>query len=377
MKYTETGFRALYHNFAAFPINEKYSKAMQNYPNIEKANCVLVYGYIDHEAGFTLEVLAAGIGKEGEYEFLGVPNDSRFFIRVGAVENDEFVLFDDSDNSLSERYASKLEVLKDYEIDEEIERTRNMRILDNSRHPHYPDDVMVYLIKDGLKPEGCWTRIIGLGDSWVMGVLLNEPKQNFDYHMGEKIAFFVGETEKDSYICYADMNPSQLLKPEDLEDGSLLRNAISAFNTERTEEGLIDIMEILRDSYVWVPYNTVLSEKDQKALVDLLEKANGNLDALVGLEFSNQDEIKMVPDILRNGEEFFFPVFITIEDMGEYGNNFSKVQKHFLEVITMAKNSRKNVSGIVINAFSEPWVLSREIFDLVEGMKSRLIREIE
>ena len=26
MKYTETGFRALYHNFAAFPINEKYSK---------------------------------------------------------------------------------------------------------------------------------------------------------------------------------------------------------------------------------------------------------------------------------------------------------------------------------------------------------------
>ena len=136
-------------------------------------------------------------------------------------------------------------------------------------------------------------------------------------------------------------------------------------------------MEILRDSYVWVPYNTVLSEKDQKVLVDLLEKANGNLDALVGLEFSNQDEIKMVPDILRNGEEFFFPAFITIEDMGEYGNNFSKVQKHFLEVITMAKNSRKNVSGIVINAFSEPWVLSREIFDLVEGMKSRLIREKE
>ena len=43
----------------------------------------------------------------------------------------------------------------------------------------------------------------------------------------------------------------------------------------------------------------------------------------------------------------------------------------------MAKNSRKNVSGIVINAFSEPWVLSREIFDLVEGMKSRLIREKE
>lgn len=52
-----------------------------------------------------------------------------------------------------------------------------------------------------------------------MGYLLNEPDQPFGYHKGEKIAFFVGETEDKQVFCYSDMNPSAKLKSEDLEDG--------------------------------------------------------------------------------------------------------------------------------------------------------------
>ena len=375
MKYQETGFRALYKNFAAFPLNDRFRKAMEGYPNADNANCMLVYGYIDHEAGLTLEVLAAGVKREEKFKFFDPSEDTRLFIRVGAVENEEFALFDDSDNSLRNRYARKLEMLDTYNTDEEIEKTREMRFLDDCRHPHYPDDVRVYLMRDGLNPELCWSRIIGLGEHWIMGVLLNEPNQNFDYHQGEKIAFFVEKTEDEKIICYSDMNPSQLLKPEDLEDGSMLREAIAAFNADRTEQGLIQIMEILRDSLVWVPCNAVLSKLDQKAFADLIDKADGNMDSLVGVELSNQENIRMIPDILQNGDQFFFPAFITTEDMGEYGQHFSKVQKHFLEVIALARNNEKNVSGIVINAFTEPWVLDREIFDLVEKMKSRLVRE--
>ena len=230
MKYQETGFRALYKNFAAFPLNDRFRKAMEGYPNVDDANCMLVYGYIDHEAGLTLEVLAAGVEREERFKFFDPSEDTRFFIRVGAVENEEFALFDDSDNSLSNRYSKKLEMLDTYDVDEEIEKTREMGFLDDCRHPHYPDDVQVYLMRDGLNPELCWSRIIGLGEHWIMGVLLNEPNQNFDYHQGEKIAFFVEKTEDEKIICYSDMNPSQLLKPEDLEDGSMLREAIAAFN---------------------------------------------------------------------------------------------------------------------------------------------------
>ena len=77
MKYQETGFRALYKNFAAFPLNDKFRKAMEGYPNVDDANCMLVYGYIDHEAGVTLEVIAAGGECEGRFIRLRV-QDSLF-----------------------------------------------------------------------------------------------------------------------------------------------------------------------------------------------------------------------------------------------------------------------------------------------------------
>ena len=37
----------------------------------------------------------------------------------------------------------------------------------------------------------------------------------------------------------------------------------------------------------------------------------------------------------------------------------------------MARNNEKNVSGIVLNAYSEPFVLDAEIYDIVEKMRSR------
>ena len=58
--------------------------------------------------------------------------------------------------------------------------------------------------------------------------------------------------------------------------------------------------------------------------------------------------------------------------MGEYGDNFSKVQRHMLEVIPLARNNEKDLSGIVLNAFTEPFVLDKEIWDIVENMKSRI-----
>ena len=92
----------------------------------------------------------------------------------------------------------------------------------------------------------------------------------------------------------------------------------------------------------------------------------------MGKEFTTNDEVRLVPDILQNGDQFYFLVFSSEEEMGEYGEHFSKVQKHIFEVIPMARNNEKNVSGIVLNAFTEPFVLDAEIYDIVEKMKSRL-----
>ena len=372
MNYKETGFRALYKNFAAFMLKDNLKQCIIGYPDVDKANCVLTYGYIDNEAGLTMEVLCAGYKDGDSFKFFDCSKEICAIFRIGSVEEDEFYLFDDSDGKLSKKYADKLEKVKNYDASEEVEETRTMVFLDKLRHEHYPDDVMVYLTREGLNPEGCWVRIIGLGDHYIMGRLLNEPDQNFGYHNGEKIAFFIQKTEDDEIICFSDMTPSRKLKAEDLEGGTLLKEAVAIFNKERNEEHFIDVLEFLRDSYVWIPCDAVMSEADSARLEQAMKDAGDDPSSMVGENFIANDEVRMIPDILQNGDKFFFPVFSSAEEMGEYGEHFSKVEKHILEVIPLARNNEKNVSGIVLNAFTEPFVLEAEIFDIVENMKTRL-----
>ncbi len=173
-------------------------------------------------------------------------------------------------------------------------------------------------------------------------------------------------------------SPSDRITPETLEDGTFLKRAIEICNRNRTQINLIKLARILRDSWVWVPCTAIFSESDTEAMDKVVLEAaeNNDLDSLVGHTFTSQDEVRMVPDILQNGDNFFFPVFSTAEEMGEYGEQFSKMQRHFLEAMVLARNNEKNVKGIVINAFSEPFEVPVELFDIIAGMKSS-VEEVE
>lgn len=369
MKYNDVGFRAFYHNYTAVPLKDNLKAVIKDFPGADRANCILTYGYIDHAAGLTLEVLAAAYKSEDGFLFEETNSKVTAKIRIGSIMEDECYYFDDEDGRLYARYANKVDALLDYNAGEEVEESRKMDFLDDSRSPEYPDDVLVYLLREGNQPEGCWVRIEGLAEHQIIGILLNEPDQDFGYHEGEKIAFFVQRMEEEKIVLCSNMNPSAKITAEDLEDGTMLEAAIHAFNEERNEEHLLDIMEILRDSYVWIPCNAVMSDADQARLLALVE---GKVENLIGEEFVAKDETRLIPDILQNGEAFFFPTFSNEEAMGEYGNGFSKIQKHFLEALTLAMNNEKELSGIVINAFTEPFVLDKEIWDLVGKMKSRI-----
>ncbi len=171
--------------------------------------------------------------------------------------------------------------------------------------------------------------------------------------------------------------PDEPITEELLEDGSFLKKAIEICNRNRTQLNLIKLARILRDSYVWVPCNMIMSDEDyetwSKAVLDAADK--GEIDSIIGQEFTAHDNIRMVPDILQNGDNFFFPVFTSDEEMGEYGEHFSKIQQHFLEAMNLARNNEKNVCGIVINAFSESFVMPIELFDIIAEMDSSIERK--
>lgn len=365
MKYSEVGFRAFYHNFIAAPIKDNLKDLVKDFRGADKANYILTYGYIDHTRGLTLEVLAAAFKNDEGFVFEDGDTKISSKIRIGSVMDDECFYFDDEAGKLYKRYADKIESLKSYTGGDGVEESRNMHFLDKLRSPEYPDDVLVYLLKDGNELEGCWVRIEALGENNMIGTLLNEPDQDFDCHKGEKIAFYVHQKDDDDEIAlWSNMNPSTIITEEDLEDGTMLEAAIHTFNEERTEEHLLNIMAILRDSYVWIPCNAVMSDADKARLAAM--------DLNIGEEFTSHDQIRLIPDILQSGDEFFFPVFSTQEAMGEYGNGFSKVQKHFLEALVLANNNEKDLAGIVVNAFSETYILDKELWNLVEEMKSRI-----
>ena len=85
--------------------------------------------------------------------------------------------------------------------------------------------------------------------------------------------------------------PDDALTVDLLEDGSYLKKAIEICNRNRTQMNMLKLMKILRDSWVWVPCNAVMSETDNDAVLKMIQEAeeNGGLDKLVGKTITNQD----------------------------------------------------------------------------------------
>ena len=151
------------------------------------------------------------------------------------------------------------------------------------------------------------------------------------------------------------------VKRETLKSGRVLKALIEQFENDRTKQNLISVLHCLRDSFVWIPGTLRMSDAD-------VEKFQNSQ---VGDTVTTDEIMKFEPDILQNGEDKFYPVFSSIEEMGEYGNNFSKVEKHFFEAMSYA-NFKKETVGIVVNAFSMPFVVPKEWFDIIASFPTNI-----
>ena len=156
------------------------------------------------------------------------------------------------------------------------------------------------------------------------------------------------------------------VKRETLESGKVLEVLIERFIKDRTEQNLFPILGCLRDSFVWIPGTMVMSEADAEKFKN----------AHKGDTITSDFDMKFEPDILQNGDEKFYPVFSSCEAMGEYGNGFSKIQKHFFEAMSYAMGKEETV-GIVVNAFSTPFVVPKEWFEGISQIPSNIEDEGE
>ena len=344
MQYKQTGFRPFYHHFTAVPVNEPLKQLLSHFPGSEDADHLLTYGYIDPEQGLMLEILAPALAEDNQIHFGRGDDSLRLSIPIEKIGDGECLYFADESGNLAKLFAARLDALKIYDASEEVEKTRELTFLDGSRILPHVDNIRVSLVKDGLDPEQCPVRMEGVGEGYIVGSLLDEPQQPFGYHKHDKIAFYV-QQQDDRVVCFADLNPSHRFTAEDLADGSMLEAAVSAFSKEPDQEHLLDVLEILRDSQVWVPYISV--KRGRKTVLE--------------------------PDILKNSEnQHFFPIFSTQEAMNAYQKRFTRVRKPMLEVVSLARANRKKPGAIVLNEFTESFVLDAPLWTVLEEMKSML-----
>ena len=151
-------------------------------------NAMLVFCYIDREAGISYELLcAAYIFDDGEVAFEPGNDDTSYKFRYGTFQGE---IADIKGYKPFGQFAGKVQMIVDhYSAPEDILEVRRIQQLDLSRAQGFPDDIVVYFIKDGLEPEKVWCRTVGSDRSrnLIQMKLLNEPKSPYGMHEGDII----------------------------------------------------------------------------------------------------------------------------------------------------------------------------------------------
>ena len=182
----EYSFRELVNHYVLITnVGDRFRLYNMQFQCLEGDNALLTYGYIDHEAGLTFEVLCfANIKPSGHVELRpGNPNTTVKIRYDGMVENIAVVPYD---ISMAE-YADKVRMVKEgYRYSDELEEIRKYEALDGDRDAQFPDDVLTVFIRNGINPEKMWVRTEKIIDGKVAGILLNESYSSaFGVHKGD------------------------------------------------------------------------------------------------------------------------------------------------------------------------------------------------
>lgn len=383
MTFNETGFRPLYHQICALELNESLQEKVRNCPNAGKSTHAVVYGYIDPEDGLNLEILGTGRQNPKSFRFWDSYTGDRITLDIEDVAEVPFLIFESISPALQEQYASCIDRLSQYQPSEDVEKSRSFRFLDSCREQSFPDDVRVLFEKEGLRPEECWVHITGLEEHVIVGILLNQPFQDFGLKEGDEVRFSIRIENGERTVCIAAPAPAKL-KKEDLEDGSLLKKSIADFMENRDKsdskkgsdaEGdaslmklFFDAVQILRSSRVCVPCDLMVTA-EAEAILDRLKSENQEEGSLSEKEAEQlRSGMDFQPAWLENSGDVFLPVFSTAEELGDKLQDKAIVNMPFTRAVKMAQAEGDKIYGIVLNPYTQGFIVDKDMYEVVLKM---------
>ena len=335
MKYSENGFRYFYHKVCGFPLKYSLHKILEDAGRSDLAchNFLMTYCYIDPDEGVMFEVLAGAHKFDDQYLFENVKPSEHISFSVSMVEDDECLYYDDE--ITKKRFARKIKTLDKYEVSPDVEETRKMAFLDASRERYHPDIVKVHLL-NGERHEVVRVHITGLLQHQIAGTLLDEPADDMGCHKGEQVGFSMSDTE-DGEICVIDMTPARSYTSDELKDGSLLEEAIDTYLADLNMNNFAWVIQILRDSYIWVPFN------------------------------------REGTPVLQTKTMCYLPVFSSAGHMNANEDfKFLSSKRPFLDAAEMVLDGDGEINGIIVNGFTQRMPLDMGALRMIRDTESLL-----
>ena len=174
-----------------------------DYPPDEKLDGFLTYAYIDGET-FVFEVLAGVQLANNRIRVFPSSYKKSVKLKRGQVDAAEIKIVT-AEYSLP--FRDRIAIITDrIDADDAKEQTRLIKNLDAFRHPHYPDDVVVYFFSAEHKPELLWVRCVSVDENILAGELLNEPNEDFGCHAGDLIKFGVAQINEQNILLNLPTN---------------------------------------------------------------------------------------------------------------------------------------------------------------------------
>ena len=203
LKVEEIFFRDMYHQICLLRDSEvvaavNVSKVF-DYPPEEKLDGWLTYAYIDDET-FVFEILAGAKLGGGRMKVFPASYKKSVKLKRGQVDEAELKILT-AEYSLAFRDRVQM-IIDKTATDEAREQTRFIKTLDAFRHPHYPDDVVVYFLSEDDKPELLWVRCASVDENILTGELLNEPTKDFGCHARDAIKFGVAQVNGQNILLH-------------------------------------------------------------------------------------------------------------------------------------------------------------------------------
>lgn len=188
MKIGQYSFRDLHHNYVLIKdVADRFRLYNLEFQCLEGDNSLLTYGYIDHTAGLTFEVLCfAKKDENGGIQLRPGKDATSFKIRYdGMIGDIEIIPYD---IKLAE-FQRKVDMINEgYKGSQELELIRKHTPIDNDRDKQFPDDVCAYLFKTGVQTERIWVRTETVIDGKVAGTLINKPhSKEFGLDIGDMV----------------------------------------------------------------------------------------------------------------------------------------------------------------------------------------------